>query len=158
MDIRNISVDEIVEYKNNPRRVTENAIDTVVASIREFGFKVPIILDEDKVIVAGHTRLLAAKKMGLHEVPCIVADDLTPEQIRAFRLADNKVSEFSHWDFAKLEEELECLFDIDIDMSQFGFELEMPSQSDVMGSEEFDTEEFSDRKFKHECPKCGFKF
>jgi len=91
----------------------------VAESIKEFGFKVPIIVDKDNVIVAGHTRLRAAKKLGMKTVPCIVADDLTPEQIKAFRLADNKVSEFSEWDMDLLTSELK---EIDFDMDIFGFD------------------------------------
>lgn len=91
-------------------------------SIKEFGFKVPIVVDRDNVIVAGHTRYKAAKQLGLNEVPCIVADDLTPEQIKAFRLADNKVSEFSMWNDDLLNLELESL---DFDMSDFGFDLDL---------------------------------
>ena len=90
----------------------------MAASIKEFGFKVPIVIDANGEIVAGHTRLKAAKKLGLAEVPCIIADDLTPEQIKAFRLADNKTAELAEWDFDLLHLELD---DIDLDMSDFGF-------------------------------------
>lgn len=116
------SVSELTPYAKNPRN-NEPAVDAVAASIREFGFKVPIILDKDGVIVAGHTRLKAAKKLGLKEVPCLIADDLTPEQIKAFRLEDNKVAELAEWDMDALNEELEALT-ADFDMSDFGFELE----------------------------------
>ena len=116
------SVSELTPYAKNPRN-NEPAVDAVAASIREFGFKVPIILDKDGVIVAGHTRLKAAKKLGLKEVPCLIADDLTPEQIKAFRLADNKVAELAEWDMDALNEEMEALT-ADFDMSEFGFELE----------------------------------
>ena len=92
-------------YENNPR-FNEDAVEPVANSIKQFGFKVPIIIDSSNVIVAGHTRFKAAKQLGMDKVPCIVADDLTEEQIKAFRLADNKVSEFSSWDYEKLEEEL----------------------------------------------------
>lgn len=105
MNIIEINISDIKEYENNPRN-NENAIEPVANSIKEFGFKVPIILDRDNVIVAGHTRIRAAKKLGLETVPCVIADDLTPEQIKAFRLADNKVGEIAEWDFTKLEEEL----------------------------------------------------
>ncbi len=114
-------VDELREYDNNPRN-NDNAVDAVAASIELAGFKVPMVIDADGVIVAGHTRLKAAKRLGMTEVPCIIADDLTDDQIRAFRLADNKVSELADWDFAKLDEELMTLADTDIDMSVFGFE------------------------------------
>ena len=116
------SVSELTPYDKNPRN-NEPDVDAVAASIREFGFKVPIILDKDGVIVAGHTRLKAAKKLGLKEVPCLIADDLTPEQIKAFRLADNKVAELAEWDMDALNEELEALT-ADFDMSEFGFELD----------------------------------
>ena len=109
---------ELKEYENNPRN-NDEAVDAVARSIEEFGFKVPIVITSDHVIIAGHTRLKASKQLGLKEVPCIVADDLTDEQIKAFRLADNKTAELASWDFSKLEDELEL---IEMDMSLFGFE------------------------------------
>lgn len=116
------NVDELTPYSNNPRN-NEMAVEPVAKSIKEFGFKVPIIIDKDGEIVAGHTRLKAAKELKLEEVPCIIANDLTQEQIKAFRLADNKVSELADWDFELLEQELEMLdmSEIDFDMSEFGF-------------------------------------
>ena len=111
-------IDEIIPYINNPRHNKE-AVDLVAASIAEFGFKNPIILDSKNVIVAGHTRFAAAKKLGLKEVPCIMADDLTEQQIKAFRLADNKVAEAATWDMDLLKIELDSI--TDIDMSDFGF-------------------------------------
>ena len=119
MNVQEISVSELIPYENNPRN-NLGAVDAVAESIRNFGFKVPIVIDSENVIVCGHTRLMAAKKLGLDKVPCIVADDLTEEQIKAFRLADNKTAELAEWDFSKLEAELAEL--ADIDMSQFGFE------------------------------------
>lgn len=95
MRVIDIAVNELREYKNNPRN-NDGAVEAVAASIREFGFKVPVIIDSKMVIVAGHTRVKAAKSIGIETVPCIIADDLTPEQIKAFRLADNKVSELSN--------------------------------------------------------------
>ena len=118
MKIVNKNVDDLIPYVNNPRK-NDAAVDAVASSIKNFGFKVPIIVDSEDEIVAGHTRLKAAKKLGLEEVPCIIADDLTPEQIKAFRLADNKVAEFSEWDMDLLMVELD---DIDIDMAEFGFD------------------------------------
>ena len=111
---------ELIPYDRNPRN-NEAAVGPVAESIRQFGFKCPIIIDGNDVIVAGHTRLLAAKKLGLDKVPCVVADDLTEEQIKAFRLADNKVSELAEWNADLLGEELKEI--TDIDMSEFGFEL-----------------------------------
>ena len=114
------NVDELREYKNNPRN-NEKAVAAVAASIELAGFKVPIVIDVNGVIVAGHTRVKAAKQLGKQTVPCIVADDLTDEQIRAFRLADNKTSELADWDFDKLDAELEALAEMGIDMAEFGF-------------------------------------
>ena len=118
MKIEYKNIDDIIPYENNPRK-NDDAVDYVANSIKEFGFKVPIIVDKENVIVTGHTRYKASKKLGLEKVPVIYADDLTEEQIKAFRIADNKVAEFSSWDLDKLELELE---DINIDMSGFGIE------------------------------------
>ena len=132
MQIHDISISLLREYDNNPRN-NDGAVDAVAASIREFGFKVPIVIDADNVIIAGHTRVKAARKLGLKSVPCIIADDLTPEQIRAFRLADNKTAELAVWDFDKLNEELAA---IDMDMSVFGFDmLEFEEEKKVVEDE-----------------------
>ena len=115
------NIDSIKPYEQNPR-INDNAVDAVAASIKEFGFKVPLVIDSAGVIVAGHTRHKAAKKLGLQKVPCIVADDLTPEQVKAFRLADNKVGELATWNTELEFLELSELDKIGIDMSLFGFE------------------------------------
>lgn len=114
-----MDTDSLIPYANNPR-LNDNAVDAVAASIKEFGFKVPIVVDGENVIINGHTRLKAAHKLGLKQVPVIVADDLTPEQVKAFRLADNKTSEFAEWDMEKLQIELEGIDEID--MGEFGFD------------------------------------
>jgi len=118
MNIVMKQITELKEYENNPRN-NDAAVDAVAKSIEEFGFKVPIVVTSKNVIIAGHTRLKASIKLGLLEVPCIIADDLTDEQVKAFRLADNKTAELASWDFSKLEEELSL---IEMDMLQFGFE------------------------------------
>lgn len=110
MEIKMVKVADIVPYENNPRNNAE-AVEPVKESIRAFGFKVPMILDKENVIVAGHTRYEAAQALGMDEVPVIYADDLTEDQVRAFRIADNKTSDFSIWDNKKLLEELEGLED-----------------------------------------------
>lgn len=110
---------EIRPYEKNPRR-NDAAVDAVAASIREFGFRVPIVIDKAGVIVAGHTRYKAAQKLGLASVPCVVASDLSPKQVKAFRLADNKTAELATWDFDLLGEEIEELAG-DFDMEDFGF-------------------------------------
>lgn len=152
MEIVNIAVDKLVPYENNPRNNTE-AIQYVANSIKEFGFKVPLVIDSDNVVICGHTRLLAAKQLGLKDVPCVVADDLTDEQIKAFRLADNKVSEIATWDLDKLQLELDFL---DCNMEEFGF---------ISAMEEPDITDFlEDHESKHKepktvvCPECGHAF
>lgn len=127
MEIIQKKVKDIIPYENNPRR-NDEAVTEVAASIKEFGFKVPIILDRDNVIVAGHTRLKAAKRLKMKEVPCIMADDLDEEQIRAFRLADNKVSEKATWDMGLLQDELDEI--LSIDMEEFGFEFPEEDEED----------------------------
>lgn len=119
--IQTLKIYDIKDYENNPRN-NDAAVEAVAASIQEFGFKVPIIIDKDNIIVAGHTRLKAAKKLGLDRVPCIVADDLTDEQVKAFRLADNKTAELAEWDFEKLESELFELAEMGVSMDDFGFD------------------------------------
>lgn len=114
-------VTDLIPYENNPRK-NENAVQKVAESIKTFGFKVPITVDPEMVVVTGHTRLKAAIRLGLAEVPVIVLDNLTPDQIKAFRLVDNKTSEYAQWDMEALAIELK---DIDLDLSIFDFE-DMP--------------------------------
>jgi ParB-like chromosome segregation protein Spo0J len=161
MQIYDKRLDEIKPYENNPRH-NDNAVDAVAHSIREFGLKVPIVFDSEGVIVAGHTRYKAAKKLGLQTVPCLVADDLNEEQINAFRLADNKVGELATWDLDTLKVELDNIGEIDL--SGMGFDLTIhdeytdePTQS-IDGGGEINIDDFSDNKFSCTCPKCGFKF
>ena len=137
MNIINIELKKIKQYEKNPRK-NDEAVGPVAESIKEFGFKSPIIVDKDNVIVAGHTRYKAAKRLKLKEVPCIVADDLTEEQIRAFRLADNKVGEIAEWDFDLLNMELES---ISFDMSSFGFNILNEEEGKEIEEDEYDLEE-----------------
>lgn len=149
MTIKDIKITELKPYENNPR-INDNAVEAVANSIREFGFKVPVVIDKDKVIVAGHTRIKAAEMLGIEKVPCIIADDLTPDQIKAFRLVDNKTSELATWDFQALLEERQG---IDIDLTQFGF----GSIDDVEIDDFFvenNAEKTQDKK-TIVCPHCG---
>lgn len=132
MIIEQWPIEAVRPYPNNPRN-NKKAVAAVAASIKEFGFKVPIVVDTAGVIITGHTRREAAISLGMKTVPVIVADDLTEAQIRAFRLADNKVSEFSEWDEDALAEELAQLDEaaLGIDMADIGFEMEdAPSADD----------------------------
>ena len=142
MKIQMMDIDNIYPYENNPRK-NEKAVEAVARSIKEFGFKNPIIVDKDNVIVSGHTRRLAALMLGLKAVPVIVSDDLTDEQIKAFRLADNRVAELAVWDDALLEKEMAKV--IDMDLTDYGFDaeaVERAIQEDVGVR-------------THRCPRCG---
>ena len=123
MNIIKMKVEELIPYINNPRN-NENAVDKVASSITEFGFKNPIVIDKNNIVINGHTRLLASKKLGLKEVPVIVADDLTEAQVKAFRIADNKTSEYAEWNEELLKLELEQLEDMNFSMSDFDLNLE----------------------------------
>ena len=120
MNIVEKKLGELQPYENNPRK-NDTAVPYVAESIKRYGFKVPIVIDKDGVIVAGHTRYLASIELGLETVPCIVADDLTDEEIKEFRLVDNKTSEFAGWDFDMLEAELQ---ELDFDGYDFGFDID----------------------------------
>ena len=131
-----LPIDEVRPYEKNPRK-NYGAVKYVKESIRQFGFKVPIVIDSNRVVVCGHTRLLAAKSLGMTEVPCIMADDLTDDQVKAFRLADNKVGEFAEWDMDLLGDELDAIADAsDIDMGDFGFDLsETEEENEIVEDE-----------------------
>ena len=134
MKVKEISIADIIPYENNPRK-NDVAVDPVANSIKRFGFKVPIVIDKENVIVTGHTRFKAALKLGLDKVPCVVADDLSEEEIKAFRIADNKTGELAGWDFSLLDLELDEINDID--MAEFGFEkLEDVSLDDFFTEQE----------------------
>ena len=110
MEIISIKINDLKPYDNNPRN-NESAIEEVVHSISNYGFRIPLVVDKDNVIICGHTRYEASKRIGLKELPCIVADDLNEEQIKAFRLVDNKTHEYSTWDIEKLFAELDLIGD-----------------------------------------------
>ena len=147
-------IGEIQPYENNPRN-NDSAVDAVAASIREFGWQQPIVVDKDGVIIAGHTRYKAARKLGLTEVPVVVADNLTDEQVMAYRLADNKTGELAGWDFSALEEELAGL--AEIDMQQVGF---AGSEAEDFNIDNLFAEAAPKEKEAKEikCPHCGMYF
>ena len=123
MQIINLSPDVLTPYENNAKTHPPEQIEQIANSLRRFGFRQPLVIDADNVVVVGHGRLLAAQKLGMKEVPCVRADDLSPAEIDAYRLADNKTNE-SPWDFAALEQEMAKLgeMNLDFDMQEFGFE------------------------------------
>lgn len=163
LEIKYMSVNDIKPYKNNPR-INEKAIPYVMNSIKEFGFKNPIIIDKNNIIICGHTRLESAKRLKYTEVPVIYADDLSDEQIKAFRLADNKVSEIAEWDLELLDNELS---EIDLDMEQFGFELKSVEEEQEVVEDDYEVELPKEPKAKLGdiyqlgkwviCKKCGKK-
>ena len=159
MKIEVRSIDDIKPYENNPRN-NDDAVDAVANSIKEFGWQQPIVVDNEGVIIAGHTRYKAAKKLGLKHVPVVVADNLTPDQVKAYRLADNKTAELADWDMDLLNDELDQIRNID--MSDFGFDEldddQIDTEPKVDDNEELSLDDFGDDKFEVVCPKCGFRF
>jgi len=150
MKIKLQEIHSVQPYDRNPR-INDSAVDTVAASLREFGFRQPIVVDAENVIIVGHARYKAAVKMGLPKIPVHVATDLTPEQVVAYRLADNKTGELSEWDFSLLEQELE---NIDLDMSVFGFN---QLDFDPVSTDEVPRLDVLDKK-PIICPLCGGEF
>ena len=120
--VQYVKLEDVIPYANNPRKNDGDAVDKVAASIKEYGFNVPLVLDKDNVIITGHTRYKAANKLKLSEVPCIYANHLTPAQVKAYRIADNKVAEYSTWNDDLLSLEFEQLQELDFDFDLTGFE------------------------------------
>ena len=158
-------VEKLVEYARNPRK-NDHAVDRVAAAIREFGFRVPVVAKSDGTVVDCHLRLKAAKKLGLTEVPVVLADDMTEIQIKAFRLSVNKIAEIAEWDDDLLALELGELHAADFDMALLGFdagELSAamgldslpPEEAPESSSKEIDPDDY---KMGCMCPKCGFEF
>ena len=149
-------IDELIPYENNAR-INDAAIDVVANSINDFGFKNPCIIDKNNVLIAGHTRVAACKKLGIKEIPCIVADDLTDEQIKAFRIADNSSAQVAEWDMDKLMAELQ---DIDYDMAKYGLTEQMEQIAEQIDNNinigDFFTNDEPKEKApkKIQCPHC----
>ena len=159
MKVKTVSIDTIKPYENNPRN-NDDAVDAVANSIKEFGWQQPIVVDIGGVIIAGHTRYKAAKKLKLKEVPIVVADSLSEEQVKAYRLADNKVGELAEWNTKKLDDEMQELLD-SIDMTNFGFDEDIefdPAEDIDVDLQKNDGDEISDNKMKVQCPHCGREF
>lgn len=156
MKIVERKIEQLQPYENNPRK-NEDAVEYVANSIREFGWQVPIVIDRDNTIVAGHTRYLAAIELGIDKIPCVVAENLSEQQIKAFRLADNRVGEASSWDWDMLQVEIDSI--TDIDLSDFNFTLDTDVDIDSFFTEtEEDTKsgmETEAKPKKIQCPHCG---
>lgn len=169
---------DIRPYENNPRE-NMDAVEKVAESIKQFGFQQPIVVDKAGVIIAGHTRYLAAQQLGFETVPVVVAD-LSEEKARAYRLADNRVAEYSYWDYDKLEQELNALGNADFGaeaLESLGFDLpddaftdddvtndtdDDGGNEDKLGTDGNDGNEFQpiseNLKTQHVCPKCGYEW
>lgn len=158
LEVEYLDPNVLIPYERNAKKHSDNQIERIAGSISEFGFRQPIVVDANNVVVIGHGRLLAAKALGLESVPVVRADDLTEKQIRALRLVDNKTNE-SEWDFSILEAELVDL-ELDFDVSDFGFDgvepepTEAPKNREVKLAEKFqliiDCEDEPDMQQKYE--------
>lgn len=164
MEIQKIKVSEIISYDRNPRR-NDHVVDKVAAGIREFGFRVPVILKKDKTLIDGHLRLKAAKKLGLEEIPALFATDMNETQIKAFRISINKLAELADWDEDLLSLEFEDLKLANFDLDLTGFNPEDVSAITEMPEVDFasiDDQSRLDQKKSsnetHKCPSCGFEF
>lgn len=162
MKLERLKLSEITPYENNPRK-NDGAVNAVAESIRQCSYITPIIVDEDYVIIAGHTRYKALMALVEESAECLICDRLTEEQKKKYRFLDNKTGEKATWDLMKLEVELEGLDLEGFDF--FGMAEDLPvdgagdgSDKELTGTTEFDTEVFGDEEFKYECPKCGFRF
>lgn len=156
MQIVEKKIGELKPYENNPRK-NKDAVEYVANSIREFGWQVPIVIDKDNTIVAGHTRYLAAVELGIDKIPCVVAENLSEQQIKAFRLADNRVGEASSWDWDMLQVEIDSITDIDLSDFNFIIDTDMDIDSFFTETEE-DTKsgmESEAKPKKIQCPYCG---
>ena len=159
MRLETLKVADLVPYANNPRK-NDSAVNAVAESIRQCTYITPIIVDENMVIIAGHTRYKALKALGTEEVQCLICDGLSEEQKKKYRYLDNKTGEKATWDLMKLEVELEG---VDLEgFDFFGMAADLTPSSGtertINGSTEFDTEVFGDEEFKYQCPACGFRF
>lgn len=151
MEIIELPIKSIFPYKNNPRH-NDKAVEFVANSLRQFGWKQPIVIDEKYEIVAGHTRWKAAKMLGMETVPCVMADDLTPEQVQVYRLTDNKTAEMADWDFDLLEQELNDIDPAMFDMADFGFfqgdEPETSNKAQEVEEDDFDPDAEAESRCK----------
>ena len=161
MKLERLKLSEITPYGNNPRK-NDGAVNAVAESIRQCSYITPVIVDEDHVIIAGHTRYKALVALGMDDAECLVCEGLTGEQKKKYRFLDNKTGEKAAWDLMKLEAELEGLDLEGFDF--FGMAEDLPvdggggPDKELAGTTEFDAEVFGDEKFRYECPNCGFRF
>ena len=158
-------LERLIDYARNPRK-NDHAVDRVAAAIKEFGFRVPIVAKSDGLVVDGHLRLKAARKLGLAEVPVVLADDLTDAQVKAFRISVNRMAELAEWDSELLALELGELGELGFDLELTGFDegeiaalslddAKPPTKEQESSTKEIDPDDFT---LGHRCPRCGFEF
>ena len=159
MKLETLKLTDIKPYVNNPRK-NDEAVNAVAESIRQCSYITPIVVDEEHVILAGHTRYKALQALGIEEVQCLICEGLSDEDKKKYRYLDNKTGEKAAWDLLKLEKELEGLNLEGFDF--FGMAADLPVERDpereITGSIEYSGEVFADEKFRYECPACGFRF
>ena len=162
LEVAYVATTDLIPYANNPRTHSDQQVAQVAASIQEFGFNNPILIDEHNSIIAGHGRLAAAQKLNMNTVPTILLEGLSEAQRKAYIIADNKLTENSAWDYELLEIEIDRLKEFDLNLDLTGFE---PQElQDILGigleqkSEDVEFKEVSEAMLNHECPKCGFEF
>ena len=137
MNITDVKIDEITPYHDNPR-VNTDAINVVKKSLSEFGFQQPLVLDKDNIIIVGHTRFAAAKELGFKDVPCFIAEDLSEDKIKAYRIMDNKSAEYASWNYGLLTKEITDLLESDYDLEYTGFtDVELEDMGFDMNLESF---------------------
>ena len=163
MEIVYKKVDDLIPYINNSRTHSEEQVNQICASINEFGFTNPLLIDEKDNIIAGHGRLLASKKLKMEEVPCIVLSGLTEAQKKAYVIADNKMALNAGWDFNLLSLELENLKELDFDLELTGFDTDeidslLGTNEDIQDND-YEEQELKENKTElHKCPECGCEF
>lgn len=157
-------IDRLCPYDGNPRAIDQAAIDKVATSLRTFGWRQPIVVDADGIIIAGHVRCAAARQLGMVEVPVHVAEGMTPDQARAYRLADNRTSDETEWDHDQLRKELAAMAPLDLaavtgfdqtELDRLLAEVVVDDAPPESATQEVDVETFD---LPHTCPRCGFQF
>ena len=163
MEIVYKKVNDLIPYINNSRTHSEEQVNQICASINEFGFTNPILIDEKDSIIAGHGRLMASKKLGMEEVPCIVLSGLTEAQKKAYIIADNKMALNAGWDFNLLSLELENLKELDFDLELTGFSADeidgLLSTNEDIENNDYEEQDLKENNTQlHKCPECGCEF
>ena len=161
MKIKNIEIEKVIPYENNPR-INQDAVNVVKDSLSKFGFKQPIVIDKNNEIIVGHTRYYAARELNIELVPCLIANDLSEAEIKAYRIMDNKSSEYARWNFGLLTQEMQEIEEIsNLDLKYTGFsdrEIENMIGNIEVNLEDEENVSRMDELNQIECPSCGHRF